>query len=692
MRNTPPALPWFTRFAVVASVLAVAGIHQAQAAGDGTWSLNGSGNWVQSANWASGIIPGATNSTTNTDTATFSVALSSASTVNVDANRNIKNITFSATSGSRYKLDTGSLLLSDGGTILSSAASGARIDTINTAVTLLGNASFTNNSTNSTADLSFTGTVAGSATTGNTSILTLNGSNTDSGNALTTTLISDGTNGGKLAIVKSGAGQWRINGTASNTYSGGFTMGAGTLGVAGSNTAFGTGTLTINGGIIAQLNATGGNYANAISVGGDFSLNAGSLAPMTFSGNMDLGGVTRTISQIGATGTATLSGTISNGGLTKASTGNLTLSGSNSYAGATTVSAGVLNIRNGSALGSTAAGTSVTSGAALELQGGIAIGAEAVSLAGSGISSAGALRNISGTNSLAGNITLTSATRINSDAGLLTLTGTIAVDTSNRNLTFGGAGNTAITGAGTIGNLGTGTVTKDGTGTLTIGGTSSPVALSYTGLTTVSAGTLIINGTVGSGGVTVASGATLGGNITAGGTTTIQSGGVLAVGNSPGTGTFSALNLSGSTSTGTTEIQFNAGALSANKGTDFDTINVTGNNALTYGGTLKLVFFGAVADNQTFDIFNLLGTPGGAFAAVSLFDSTTLKGTLTLTSGTWSGDVNLGYGGGLQTFTFSQATGDLNVVPEPASVALIALGLAVVLYRVRGRSRTANRG
>jgi len=65
------------------------------------------------------------------------------------------------------------------------------------------------------------------------------------------------------------------------------------------------------------------------------------------------------------------------------------------------------------ALGTTAGGVVVTSGAALELFGSITIGTEAISLSGTGIANDGAIRNISGTNSYAGDLTITGATRIN---------------------------------------------------------------------------------------------------------------------------------------------------------------------------------------------------------------------------------------------------------------------------------------
>jgi autotransporter-associated beta strand protein len=169
-----------------------------------------------------------------------------------------------------------------------------------------------------------------------------------------------------------------------------------------------------------------------------------------------------------APGTLTISNTVAGSGtLSLTGSGILTLTGANTYAGLTTVSTGVLNIQNANALGTVAAGTSVTSGAALQIQGGITTGAEALTLNGTGVSADGALRNISGDNTYAGLVTLSAATRINSNAGTLTLsnTGRIQASGSGIDLTVGGSGNTTIAGIDT----GSGsTLTKDGAGTLTL--------------------------------------------------------------------------------------------------------------------------------------------------------------------------------------------------------------------------------
>src|SRR5204863_9944359 len=97
--------------------------------------------------------------------------------------------------------------------------------------------------------------------------------------------------------------------------------------------------------------------------------------------------------------------------------------------------------------------------------------AEALTLNGTGISSDGALRNISGANSYGGDITLGSASRINSDAGTLTLSG--AIGGATQNLTVGGSGNTTL--SGIIGTT-TGSLTKDGSGTVILSGANT-----YTG-------------------------------------------------------------------------------------------------------------------------------------------------------------------------------------------------------------------
>ncbi|MEI6674374.1 MAG: autotransporter-associated beta strand repeat-containing protein [Verrucomicrobiota bacterium] len=263
----------------------------------------------------------------------------------------------------------------------------------------------------------------------------------------------------------------------------------------GTNTAT---TLLQGGGTnqILTLNTSGisvASLAGAVTIG---SVTAGENVAITLSGAQSwtnnsanaltvVNGVTNGgfLLTLDGTGAINLNGAIGGaGGLTKTGTGVTTLSGANTYSGATAISAGVLNIQNATALGDIAAGTSVTAGAALQIQGNITVGTEALTLNGTGIATGGALRNISGTNTYGGLLTLGSATRINSDAGTLTLSNAGTITGNTFGLTVGGAGNTTIN---SIIATGAGALTKDGTGTLTLGGVNT-----FTGLTTVTAGTL----------------------------------------------------------------------------------------------------------------------------------------------------------------------------------------------------------
>ena len=163
----------------------------------------------------------------------------------------------------------------------------------------------------------------------------------------------------------------------------------------------------------------------------------------------------------------TISGRIAGvGGINKEGTGTLILSGANTFGGTLKINVGVVNARNDRSLGTILAGTEVVGGAALELQGDINISYEALALRGYGVSgTGGALRNISGSNSYDGLITLSSAagTEIASDSGTLTLKGGITGNTAP--LVFDGAGNMVFSTTPIAGNS---TITKNGAGTVTL--------------------------------------------------------------------------------------------------------------------------------------------------------------------------------------------------------------------------------
>ena len=146
------------------------------------------------------------------------------------------------------------------------------------------------------------------------------------------------------------------------------------------------------------------------------------------------------------------------GSLTKSGSGNLTLNAANTYTGNTTISSGILKISAANNLGdATQATNSISLGAAV-----LESTANSYDL---------------GTNRA---ITLTGAGAIQSDAGTLTVSGSV---TNGANLlTVQGAGNTVL--SGVIGS-GAGGFTKAGSGTSTLSNANT-----YTGNTTVSAGTL----------------------------------------------------------------------------------------------------------------------------------------------------------------------------------------------------------
>ncbi|RLS84904.1 MAG: PEP-CTERM sorting domain-containing protein [Planctomycetota bacterium] len=128
----------------------------------------------------------------------------------------------------------------------------------------------------------------------------------------------------------------------SNAYTGPTTLSAGTL-RGGHNSALGSGTLALNGGTLTSGTDNGARtFANNVSVGGDVAFgDATATGGLAFSGTVDLGNATRTLTTVQ---TLTFSGPISNGGLIKSGTALLTMTGNNTYSGATTVSAGGLKV------------------------------------------------------------------------------------------------------------------------------------------------------------------------------------------------------------------------------------------------------------------------------------------------------------------------------------------------------------
>ncbi len=410
------------------------------------WTRAISTNWSNAANWLGGILPSPTefasisagNATVDTTgLSALSVDLFNVRTVDVGSGGGlVVTNTFSISAGS-------SLVVRNGGSVSANSYN------------VLGNL-IVGGAGAAEASGTVTGAVNLSAASGK---LTFNT-----------------TDGLFLSQVISGAGSVEQKGaattitlTGANTYSGATTISAGTLEVQNGNAIGNSSAVTMfsGGRLVVTASETIGSLAGSGSVllaNNSTLLTGGNNATTNFGGAIsETGGI---------------------GNLTKMGTGTLILSTGNTYSGTTTVSVGVLQIEQDGALGTTAGGTTVTGGAALQLiASGIAdpIG-EALTLNGTGISNGGALRNLSGTHTWTGGITLGSETRINSDTFTLSLNG--GITGTNQNLILGAGINSTIEVNSAI-TTGSGTLTKDGTGTVILDGVNT-----YTGVTTVNAGQL----------------------------------------------------------------------------------------------------------------------------------------------------------------------------------------------------------
>ncbi len=222
---------------------------------------------------------------------------------------------------------------------------------------------------------------------------------------------------------------------------------------------------------------------------------------------------------------------------------------------------------------------------------------------------------------------------------------------------IGGAGNLSINAVIAEGTSGSG-FTKTGNGTVTLG-----AANTYTGATTVSAGTLLVSGSIAGSTATVSnSGSTLGGTGTIG-PATVNSGAILQGGD--GVSSTGALTSAGNISLANgSEIKLTLGVVGAHS-----TLARTGgiwsfDNAQTF-----VLNSGAAAGTYQDIITGLTGSEAG-LASIS----------------SWT-VLNPEYAG--STFTFDGSNVDLVLVPEPTPAAALIAGFASLLGLQRFRRRTA---
>lgn len=380
--------------------------------------------------------------------------------------------------------------------------------------------------------------------------------------------------------------------------------------------------------------------------------------------------------QSGSLTVSALIGTLNgSNAVTKSGAGRMIISAANSYQGALRVNEGVVRLSHATASGSTGGGITVQNGAALELTGGISVGAETLFLTGSGVSSGGALRNVSGANNYAGAVTLgIGGARINNDvANALTLTGGLATNVAG-DVTFGGVGNTTVS---TIGINGGGGLTKDGAGTLTLSATNT-----YIGATTVSGGTLAVNGRLANTTTTIQTGGKLQGSGTIGGAVTVQNGGTIAAGNSIESLGVASLTLD-SGSTFAYEVDKDALA-----GVAGDLTFVSGN--LTLAGTndaiLTLTELGIGAGTWDLgEMLTLISYTGSWNGGLLKYGANILSDeeTFSFSGATWRLDYNNTLEGTNYTSDSNGTYVTMTVVPEPGAALLGSLGILLIFRRRR---------
>lgn len=453
--------------------------------------------------------------------------------------------------------------------------------------------------------------------------LFLRGSNTQ-GNTISSVLTD---NGGTLGISVDGGAMWILSGA--NTYTGSTDITAGALG-AGSNTAFGTGSLRVrNGSLFAYggdrtlsnpLADTSTTTAITSTYIGDYSLNltsnwthtnttAGQTLTnsivtgktLTFGGDMQWDSITGNVTQtINGPGDTILNGSITttnafNVNLAYAGTGSLTLGGTASTNWSHPTTTGTFTISSGTVkLG---ANEVIPNGTGTGANGNVVISpatgvTATLDLNGKNETINGLTANSTGTTV----ITNSSATPVTFTVGDATVVGASSV-------TFGGgSGAYSITepGGGTI------SLTKVGTGTANFTGT-----LGNTGLTTVSNGILNYNSASASTSVSVASGGTLnfkGGLSTPASLTSVSvaGGGFLSFASGLGQPVSNLTSLALGAGSGTTTLELDAG----DTGTDTLTLPV---GLVSAANAISLLIKDIDLSNTT--SYTLLSAPDGGLTA-----------------------------------------------------------------------------
>jgi autotransporter-associated beta strand protein len=418
-------------------------------------------------------------------------------------------------------------------------------------------------------------------------------------------------------------------------------LGSGTLTLSGAN-AF-TGETTVAEGVLTLGNAAALQKSTLDYNAYGGTLSFGTLTSATLGGL--IGGQALQLNNANSTGVAlqvgnnnlsqTYSGNLSgNGSLTKIGSGKLTLSGTNTYLGATTVNAGSLQAVTPNALSNYGGAGKVIIGQSGRL---------AINAGGNGEWTPDNIQ------SLLSGVSVTSG-------------GMLAIDTTNAD---GGCFTYDRPIAGKIG------LVKNGPNRLNLTGSNT-----YSGTTKVDAGILSVNNSTGYGAyrVTVNSGGTLSGAGSIGGTLTVNDGGILAPGNSPGILTVqNAVTLK-------TGASLNMEIDGLTPGTNYDQLKTAGTVSLE--GTLSLAF-GAFSPAGN-DILFLIDNTG----------TNTTTGRFQYADDEIIGHFN-GYdwfitydanNAGLPSLNGGNDVAVYSVVPEPAQLLLLALAAGCGAFLKKRRS------